>query len=273
MLMEINLASTVTNIRLPAEPFQLDVRAYLQRLNYHGPFALTVETLWALYETHCQVIPYENVDLCLGRPLELNEAALFNKIVRQWRGGISCELNGLFAALLRALGFPVVLLAAQRVDDTGQPRNEFLHSMLLVEVERRRWLLDVGAWDTPGVFLTLDDPTPTPWSPSLRATQTGPLWTVWKNIQGDHWRERYLLRLKERPLSSFASQHSREPVLQDAHFLERLICSLETPTGRIVLRRGRLTVTTHNELREQKTVTSSNWRAILRTYFWIEPPE
>lgn len=272
MQMDVNLVSTATNIRLPTEPFQLDVRAYLQRLKYHGPLTPSVETLWALYETHCQTVPYENVDQCLGRPLELSEAALFNKIVRQWRGGISCELNGLFAILLRALGFSATLVAAQRVDDTGQPRNEFFHSLVLVQAGQR-WLLDTGSWDTPGVFLPLDDPSANPWSPTLRATQTGPLWTVWKNIQGDHWRERYLLRLKERPLSSFVTQTPVESPFHEVGFLDRLICSLETPAGRILLRHGRLAVTANGELKEQRTVTPANWRALLRTYFWIESPE
>lgn len=268
----LNLSSEPANSNSPVGHFHLDARAYLRRIKYHGSLTPSVETLWALYQAHCQAVPYENIDLCWEQPLELTEAALFNKIVRQWRGGISCELNGLFAALLRTLGFSVTLIAAQRVDETGQPKSEFQHSMLLVDMEQR-WLLDVGSWDVPGVFLALDGPQPNRFAPQYRLTQIGPLWTLWRNVQEDYWREEYLMRFKTRPLSSFVAPKQPSPVAQNGGLLPCYLCMLNTPTGRILLRQARLTVIANGHPQEMIALTPDNWRTLLRAYFGIELPE
>ena len=271
MDMGINQPPAVTVNRPAPEPHPMEVRTYLQRIKYHGLLTPSLDALRALYVAHCQTVPYENVDLCLGRSPELTEAALFNKIVRQWRGGVNSELNGLFVALLRALGFSATLVAAQRVDDTGFPKSETLHSMVLVNLEQR-WLLDVGSWDTPGMFLALDDGEVAHFAPAYRVTQNGPLWTVWKHIQDDHWRERYLLHLKTRPLTNFAPANLNGASTQENTLVEHLICALETPTGRLTVRHARLTIVSQGQLQEQYTLNRDNWRAALHSYFGIELP-
>src|SRR3954466_16237554 len=62
-------------------------------------------TLRALRRAHLRAVPFENLDIHLGRPITLNPAAIVCKIVDDRRGGICYELNGAFAALLPALGF------------------------------------------------------------------------------------------------------------------------------------------------------------------------
>ena len=136
----------------------LDDSAYLDRLSYTGPTAPTLETLRALHLAHLYAVPFENLDIHIGRKIILDEEKLFDKIVSHRRGGFCYELNGLFAALLRALSFDVTLLAAgvwnlahQRFDP------EFDHLCLLVRLEER-WLADVGFGDTFREPLRLDDP-------------------------------------------------------------------------------------------------------------------
>ena len=81
----------------------LDVERYLQRIDYSGPTVPTLETLSALHQAHLLAVPFENLDIHLGRAIVLDEEALYDKIVERRRGGFCYELNGLFAALLRAL--------------------------------------------------------------------------------------------------------------------------------------------------------------------------
>ena len=92
-------------------------------------------------------MPFENLDVWLGRPIRLEEGALFDKMVRRRRGGFCYELNGLFAVLLRALGFEVSLLAARFPREAGQAAPDLDHLALLVRVpgEEGSWLADVGA--------------------------------------------------------------------------------------------------------------------------------
>src|SRR5262249_47922468 len=90
----------------PASPRRASARtgaeipAPLARIGYDGPRAPDVATLRALHEAHLHAVPFENLDIHIGRPIALDQAALFRKIVGERRGGFCYELNGLFAALL-----------------------------------------------------------------------------------------------------------------------------------------------------------------------------
>src|ERR1051325_3885187 len=121
----------------------LDVEAYLRRINYHGPTNPSPTTLRALHVAHLRSVPFENLSIQAAEPIVLNDEALFEKIVGRRRGGFCYEANGLFAALLRALGFKVSMLSAGVADAEGVFGPPFDHMALMVSLERR-WLLDVG---------------------------------------------------------------------------------------------------------------------------------
>src|SRR5690242_11838717 len=97
-----------------------DVAAYLDRIAYTGPLTPSLATLRALHLAHLRAVPFENLDIGLGRPIVLDDAALYEKIVVRQRGGFCYELNGLFARLLCELGFPVTLLSAGVKGGDGQ---------------------------------------------------------------------------------------------------------------------------------------------------------
>ena len=80
----------------------MNINAYLERINYHGPTIPSAETLRALQLAHLQTVPFENLSIHAGETIVLEDAALFTKIVEHRRGGFCYECNGLFAALLRA---------------------------------------------------------------------------------------------------------------------------------------------------------------------------
>src|SRR4051812_10193641 len=98
----------------------LDVHAYLERIRYHGPLDPTAETLRRLQVAHLLSVPFENLSIHWGEPIELDDEALFEKIVVRRRGGFCYELNGLFATLLRALGFDVAMLSAGVEGSAGE---------------------------------------------------------------------------------------------------------------------------------------------------------
>ena len=90
----------------------LDLDAYLARIGYHGPRHASREVLVALHEAHQASIPFENLDILLGREISLELDALQRKLVSGRRGGYCFEQNTLFRAVLEALGFRVTSLAA-----------------------------------------------------------------------------------------------------------------------------------------------------------------
>jgi N-hydroxyarylamine O-acetyltransferase len=121
----------------------LDLDAYLARVGARRPLAPTREGLVALHRAHCAAVPFENLDILLGRPILLDLPALEAKLVRARRGGYCFELNTLFRAALEALGFAVVSLAARvRAGTTGiRPRT---HMLLRVDLPEGPLLADVG---------------------------------------------------------------------------------------------------------------------------------
>src|SRR6266403_543513 len=134
----------------------MDTKAYLQRINHTSPIAPGAETLSLLQVAHLRTVPFENLSIHSGEPIVLNDEALFEKIVRRRRGGFCYELNGLFAALLRALGFDVTMLSARVANAEGVLGPDFAHMTLLVTLAER-WLVDVGFGDSFLEPLRLDE--------------------------------------------------------------------------------------------------------------------
>ncbi|MFN8483386.1 MAG: arylamine N-acetyltransferase [Anaerolineae bacterium] len=119
---------------------------YLQRIRYTGSRTPDSVTLAALHRAHLLAVPFENLDIHLGRPITLDLPSRYAKIVTRRRGGFCYELNGLFAWLLAQLGYDVTLLSAGVYGGDGRPGPEYDHLTLLVRApgDPTPWLADVG---------------------------------------------------------------------------------------------------------------------------------
>ena len=121
----------------------LKIEPYLARIGYQGSCAPTVELLQKLHRLHLTHVPYENLDLVLHRPCPLDAEAVYRKIVEAGRGGYCFELNGLFAALLRELGYRVTeYFGRWLLGEAPLPARR--HRILRVEAEGRIFVADVG---------------------------------------------------------------------------------------------------------------------------------
>ena len=69
----------------------MDIARYLERITYHGSREPILPTLQALHEAHLLAVPFENLDISLGRAIVLDEASLWTKIVEHRRGGFCYE--------------------------------------------------------------------------------------------------------------------------------------------------------------------------------------
>jgi N-hydroxyarylamine O-acetyltransferase len=123
----------------------LDLDAYFARIGHTGPRIPTLATLNAIVSAHAQTIPFENLDVLLGRPISIEPDAIFQKLVRDCRGGYCFEQNNLLLRVLAELGFPVTSLSArvrwQRPRDLTPPRT---HLFIRVELDGASWIADVG---------------------------------------------------------------------------------------------------------------------------------
>lgn len=123
----------------------MDINAYFDRIGYSGSIAPTLETLHALMNRHTSAIPFENLDILLGRLIKLDEESLFQKMVVDQRGGYCFEQNSLLLAVLKQLGFKVAPLSARvRIDRSGDYIPPRTHMFVCVEVCGESWLVDAG---------------------------------------------------------------------------------------------------------------------------------
>ena len=56
--------------------FQPDLARYFQRIDYRGATEPTLASLDAIILAHLCHVPFENVDVLLGRPIELDPARI-----------------------------------------------------------------------------------------------------------------------------------------------------------------------------------------------------
>ncbi|MER7461897.1 arylamine N-acetyltransferase [Streptomyces sp. NPDC097981] len=125
---------------------RLDVDAYLDRLGITGPLEPDAQTLRRLHRAHALTIPFENLDILLGRGIDLDMDAMQDKLLRSRRGGYCYEHNMLFAVLLERLGYEVTRLYARPLLDAPKPLPR-THLVLSVAVGGETYLADVGFGD------------------------------------------------------------------------------------------------------------------------------
>jgi len=123
--------------------FKIDVLKYLERINYSGSLDCTIETLFALQEAHYIAVPYENFDILTGIPISLELPDLYRKIVLEHRGGYCFELNGLFEALLREIGYNLTVYFSRYLRDEP-PLPMPRHRVFVVNVQDKHYFTDVG---------------------------------------------------------------------------------------------------------------------------------
>ena len=121
-----------------------DLDAYLARIGLARAPSRDAAGLAALLQAHRMAIPFENVDLLLGRGADIAPSAVFDKLVRRKRGGYGFEQNSLFGLALKALGFqsrPLLARVWSGAGDAVPARNHMLH---LVTIGDESFIVDAG---------------------------------------------------------------------------------------------------------------------------------
>ena len=124
----------------------MDLAAYFERIGFAGEARPDLATLRALHSAHLLAIPYENLDVQLGRPLTIDPAAAFDKLVTKRRGGWCYEMNGLLAAALEEIGFEVTRMAGAVMREVRGDEAIGNHLVLRVDLGEP-WIADVGLGD------------------------------------------------------------------------------------------------------------------------------
>jgi len=220
----------------------VDLDAYFARIGYAGPRTPTLATLDDVMTAHVQSVPFENLDVLLGRSISLEPAAIQRKLVDERRGGYCFEHNGLLLLVLTQLGFAVTPLSArvryQRPRDYTPART---HLFLRVVIDGEPWVADVGVGGlslTSAIRFDVTGEQATRHEPRRLIVEGGR--TFHQARLGAEWHDVLEFTGEEMPpidrelANWFTSTHPQ------SHFKSRLVAARALPDG------GRLTLLNRN---------------------------
>jgi len=264
----------VSSARMP--DFTPDLPAYFARIGYTGSRDPTLATLRAVQFLHVQAIPFENLDVLLGKTISLEPAAIEQKLVRDRRGGYCYEQNAFFARVLRALGFHVSTLIArvrwQRPVEDETPRT---HMILRVKADGRPWIADVG-FGSIGISAPLaldvgDTEQPSPHEPR-RIVQRGDH-LVHQVRLGDEWADVFQFTPDEVPSIDYEVANWWSNKYPRSHFQQNLIVARLAPGHRRIVFNREFTIRQRDGRAEKRTLESPDeLLAVLAEHFSLHFP-
>jgi N-hydroxyarylamine O-acetyltransferase len=253
----------------------VDLGAYAARIEYTGEFRADFETLRGLHLAHATHIPFENIDVLLGRTPDLDVEALERKLVGARRGGYCYEQNTFFAAVLEQCGFHVTPLAA-RVR-WGAPAGSVrpkTHMLLAVDVEGERWVADVG-FGGDGLLL------PIPLAPGVAGRQFA--WTyrlmaeggqyVLQSERSEGWLDVYSFTLEPQYPVDYQVANWYTSTHPKSVFRSMLRVQMPGPEVRLTLVNRTLIETTAKGNRETEVGDDSGLLRVLQERFGLCFPE
>jgi N-hydroxyarylamine O-acetyltransferase len=122
----------------------LDLDRYFARIGWSDPVPPTFATIAGLLRAHMTAIPFENLDVLLGRSPSLELDALQAKLIDARRGGYCYEHSTLFEAVLERLGFAVEAHSARVTMIGTKQTSPRTHMLLSVELPEGAFVLDPG---------------------------------------------------------------------------------------------------------------------------------
>ena len=249
----------------------MNITAYMQRIHYTDSLQPTLEVLRALHKAHMLAVPFENLDIHLGHSISLEPETLYHKIVEEKRGGFCYELNGLFAFLLKEMGFTVDLLSAQVKSQNGFGAP-FDHLLLLVHLEED-WLVDVGFGASFLEPLRLCEDVQRQSSGVYRLEIGSPYALFLQRAPDQSWAIEHRFTLETYALTDFVDRCRYHQSSPDSHFTRQRVCTLATPDGRLTLSEQRLIVTRSGQRQEHAIPDEHAYLAALHEHFDIRLPE
>jgi N-hydroxyarylamine O-acetyltransferase len=252
---------------------KLDLDAYLARIGHAGPLEPSAATIAALHRAHLAAIPFENLDIMLGRDVKVDLESIQAKLVHARRGGYCYEHGQLFAAALERLGFSVDRLLA-RVGPDGEPMRPRTHLMLRVRAGAETWLADVGFGSSPPVPLSLRGPRSAGpqdldgWVYEVVPAESDGAWKL-RELQGGDWVTLYFVEdQRVYPPDVVMSNHFTSTYPESWFTWQPIVIRREPGAIRSVL--GRVyTVTRPGYVKERRTLTDAEFATILTDVFGL----
>lgn len=253
----------------------IDLELYFNRIGYQGSRDVNIQTLTGIHRQQCLSIPLDMLDHHLGLPLSLEPEFIFNKILRNKRGGGCSQLNEILALALIQLGFKVERLMARVFYDLKEGQAPILnHKILKVTLNNETWLCDCGFYSgliepIPLVLNTQFDHC----NRSFILTEHKEYGFMFKVKIEDEWVEMYAFNLTSYIAEDYKAILAYNCINPDRPFLDHAIVTLNTLDGKKILFDR-----TYKEKSGKKTTminirTCKQYHELLKQEFNIELPE
>jgi N-hydroxyarylamine O-acetyltransferase len=247
--------------------------AYLDRIGWSGAPAPTLDTLSRLLSAHMQAIPFENLDVLLGRPVRLDLDAIAAKLVDAGRGGYCFEHAALFAHVLEALGFDVARHSARVTLVLKRHQVGRLHMFLTVGLPEGVFVVDPG-FGGPAALLPLpltDAGAEGPTGATHWMARDGDLWVL-RTVIGGEPRDAWVSTLERDHPADFIVANHYTATHPASPFVNRLMLSRFTPEGRVSVMNRDATIRTGAETRTFPLADRAALRAFIGDHLGFDFP-
>jgi N-hydroxyarylamine O-acetyltransferase len=177
----------------------------------------------------------------------------------------------LFYALLKQVGFEVMMVSACVYDGKTGYSPEFDHMALVVKLNNQQYLVDVGfgEFSLEPILLELNAVTHDTAGDFIISQYDEQYLLVSKPDAAGKPAPEYIFSLQERSIAAFYDRCLFHQQSNESHFTQKRICSLPTIDGRITLTGNTLKITKSGIIREQVLKDEKEVEDVLWNYFGI----
>lgn len=248
----------------------VDVDAYLRRIGLDAAPAPDAQGLLTVQRAHRLAIPFENLDISLGRGISLDPDAVFAKLVTRRRGGYCFEQNQLFLRMLRQFGYKArPLLARVWLMAEGVPPLN--HTFNLVTLDGRLWIADAGFGGdfTPPMPLMADEVREAPGNIHYRLVEDDRGWVLQRD-GGEGWQDQYSFTLAPVEAADLEMGNHWTSTRPNTRFTALRIISRSLPEGRAGLIERRLSITRFRRTEEREINDAGEYQQVLKELFGLQ---
>ncbi len=255
-----------------AQAYRVDLDDYFRRVGFRTTPRADQATLESLHALHVDAIPFEALDVLTDRGISLALPAIEEKLVQRRRGGYCLEQNLLLMNVLQQLGFAVEGLSARvrwMLPDEA-PATPRTHVALKVRLGDRQWLADVGFGgsslpcplnlETAEVQSTCHE--------SYRLLPRAGGWRVALLRQGQ-WYPLYDICDDPQSMADYEMMNWFTSAHPDSHFRRDLRVARTTPQYRYTLNNSRFTISSGDQVLEQRDLEAGQLAASLTDTFGL----
>ena len=252
----------------------VDLDAYFERIEWGGLTRPGYGTLAGLLAAHMSRIPFENLEVLLGRPVRLDLPSLQGKLVQARRGGYCFEHATLFAAVLEQLGFSPLRHTARVVLLLPRHESPRTHMLLTVPLAEGTFIVDPGFGAlAPRIPVLLTDGAPMRTDHEIHWMARAQGEWVLRTKVGEKVVDCWMSSLEPDNLVDFEVGNHYTATHPMSPFVNRIMMRALTPSGRVTVMNRDVTIRDGAASTSSQLADRAALRGLVAAHFGFDLPE